>query len=216
MACINKVRTPKFLAEKSQGGPLPRTTTLGDLQGRGGLVKAILGMVREKLEPINPLNMSRSTSNTSVVFHNSQLMALVESTLPFSVRILMDGHFESLAHNDYGGRLKHPFTAHPKVDPETGELLFFGYGFLQQPFCTFSRANAIGELISSVELNQTRPVMMHDFAITEHFAVFLDLPLIFDKTNLARNRPAFDFRPEVRSHLLSSKDDSINLTFSIS
>ena len=39
-------------------------------------------------------------------------------------------------------------TAHPKLCPETGELLFFGYDF-QEPYLTYHRADAAGNLVQS-------------------------------------------------------------------
>jgi carotenoid cleavage dioxygenase len=42
-------------------------------------------------------------------------------------------------------------TAHPKTDPVTGELHFFGYGFAP-PFLTYHRLSAAGELVTSAEI----------------------------------------------------------------
>ena len=38
------------------------------------------------------------------------------------VKVLEDGDLQTLGLLDYDKRLKHPFTAHPKVDPFTGTL----------------------------------------------------------------------------------------------
>lgn len=38
------------------------------------------------------------------------------------VKVLEDGDLETLGLLDYDKRLKHSFTAHPKVDPFTGKL----------------------------------------------------------------------------------------------
>lgn len=38
------------------------------------------------------------------------------------------------------GKVEHAFTAHPKLDPETGELFYFGYSVEKKPYCEwFSR-----------------------------------------------------------------------------
>jgi hypothetical protein len=37
-----------------------------------------------------------------------------------AIRVLEDGDFETAAILDYGDKLKHSFTAHPKIDPVTG------------------------------------------------------------------------------------------------
>lgn len=41
-----------------------------------------------------------------------------------AIRVLEDGDLETLGRFDYGARLDHPFTAHPKVDPITGWSIF--------------------------------------------------------------------------------------------
>ena len=37
------------------------------------------------------------------------------------------GFIESVGHFTFGGQLTRAFTAHPKLDPDTGALHFFGY-----------------------------------------------------------------------------------------
>ncbi len=37
------------------------------------------------------------------------------------VRVLCDGLIQTLGRVTYGGKMNHPFTAHPKIDPKTGE-----------------------------------------------------------------------------------------------
>jgi carotenoid cleavage dioxygenase-like enzyme len=50
----------------------------------------------------------------------------VQGGLPFLLRVCR-GVISSLGLFSYGGKLKHQFTAHPKIDPKTGEMLFFHY-----------------------------------------------------------------------------------------
>jgi carotenoid cleavage dioxygenase-like enzyme len=110
----------------------------------------------------------------------------------------LDGYIRGMdGYNRYGGKLKHPFTAHPKADPTTGELLTFGYKLMEKPYCTYSvidnkvhdpKFNCVtfvrsfhhclmlmrkGELVRSVPINIPEPVMMHDFAITEKYTSHL-------------------------------------------
>jgi carotenoid cleavage dioxygenase-like enzyme len=61
-------------------------------------------------------------ANTSVVAHAGRIYALVESGLPTEVR----PDLSTVGAFDFGGRLTTPFTAHPKIDPASGGLLFFG------------------------------------------------------------------------------------------
>jgi carotenoid cleavage dioxygenase-like enzyme len=67
-----------------------------------------------------------------------------------------------------------------QVDPDTGELHFFGYEIMNRPYCTYSVADAAGKRIKSVPIDIPDPVMMHDFAITTNYAIFVDCPLVFN------------------------------------
>jgi carotenoid cleavage dioxygenase len=89
---------------------------------------------------------------------------------------------------DFGGKLRSPMTAHPKMDPVTGEMLFFGYDAFEPPWLRYHVVNADGELVRSEDIDIKGPAMVHDFAITERNVVFLDLPVVFD-FDLVGKRP---------------------------
>lgn len=128
-------------------------------------------------------------------------MALVENDLPMALRILVDGRFEEIGRVDYNGKLKHPFTAHPKIDPKTKELLFFGYQLEKKPWCTYSVVSSEGKLIRSTDIGLSRPIMMHDFAITENFSIFMDHPLEFTPKDIVSGKFAFQFNSNQPSRI---------------
>jgi carotenoid cleavage dioxygenase-like enzyme len=113
-------------------------------------------------------------ANTHVIEHSGRILALVESGFPYEVT----GELDTVGPVDFDGRLTTAMTAHPKIDPATGELHFFGYGLLP-PYVTYHRLSADGQLVQSAPIEVPGPTMMHDFAITENHAVFLDLPMTF-------------------------------------
>lgn len=139
--------------------------------------------------------MGKGSGNTAVAYHDGRLLALVENDAPHHISL---PYLETVGLHDYKGRLRHPFTAHPKVDPVTGELFFFGYQF-QKPYVTYSSVSANGELRSSIPINLPTPVMMHDFAITENYSILMDLPLTFDFSRVIHGKPAIMFEPEKTS-----------------
>jgi len=114
-------------------------------------------------------------ANTHVVPHAGKILALVEIGFPYE----MTPELETVGPCDFGGRLTTGMTAHPKEDPVTGELLFFGYG-VTEPYLTYHRLSADGQLVESREVEVPGPTMMHDFAITENHVIWLDLPVVFD------------------------------------
>jgi carotenoid cleavage dioxygenase-like enzyme len=115
-------------------------------------------------------------SNVSVFHHAGRLLSSGEIGLPYE---LSTADLSTLGPHDFGGRLTTAMTAHPKVDPDTGQLHFFGYGFVP-PYLTYHVADPDGTLVHSAEIEVAEPTMIHDFAITDREAVFWELPVLFD------------------------------------
>jgi carotenoid cleavage dioxygenase len=57
-------------------------------------------------------------------------------------------------------------------------------------------ADAAGVLVRSVDVPLERPVMMHDFVMTERHVVFFDLPAIFDFEGMMSGGTAVRWEPE--------------------
>ncbi|MGV0715036.1 carotenoid oxygenase family protein [Mycolicibacterium sp. XJ662] len=121
-------------------------------------------------------NLRSSVANTHVVNHAGKTLALVESSLPYEI----SNDLKTLGAYDFGGKLVDSMTAHPKICPTTGEMHFFGYGNIFAPHVTYHRVDADGELTVNRPLDVPALTMMHDFAVTAKYVVFLDLPIVFD------------------------------------
>jgi carotenoid cleavage dioxygenase len=135
-------------------------------------------------QPDDVFPVGSSAANTHVVAHAGKIFALVEVCLPTQVQ----PDLSTIGRYDFGGKLRSAMTAHPKIDPVTGEMLFFGYDPFGPPWLRFHVANAAGELVRSEDIDIRGPSMVHDFAITERHVVFLDLPVVFD-FDLVGKRP---------------------------
>merc|ERR1719409_839921 len=66
--------------------------------------------------------LRKGMANTAMVFHAGRLLCLEEGACPWEV---LPGSLDTVGPHNFAGRLRHNFTAHPKVCPATGELLFF-------------------------------------------------------------------------------------------
>ena len=121
------------------------------------------------------LDLTAGPANTSVVAHAGAIYALVESSLPYEV----SRELETIGPKDFGGRLKTPFAAHPKRCPRTGELHGFGMKLVPGAL-TYHRIDAAGALMESRRIKVKGTTMMHDFALTRNYAIFMDLPIVFD------------------------------------
>jgi carotenoid cleavage dioxygenase len=144
----------------------------------------------------NPYGPYKNTANTALVWHAGQLMALWEAGEPHTIKL---PELETIGSYTYSGKLTSAFTAHPKVDPVTGEMMFFGYSLFAPPFLQYSVVSATGELLRTVPIDLPVGVMMHDFAITEHYTIFMDLPMTFRPERIQLGEPAFKFERETPS-----------------
>jgi carotenoid cleavage dioxygenase len=131
-------------------------------------------------ERINPdtgqFDLEAGRANTHVIGHAGKIFALEEASLPNEISPDLD----TLGPYDFDGKLTTPFTAHPHVCPETGEMHFFGYGNISTPHVTYHRADANGQLVIDRPLEVPALTMMHDFALTANYVVFMDLPIVFN------------------------------------
>ena len=135
---------------------------------------------------------SKNTGNTAMVYHNGQLFALMEGATPYAISLpdLTTG-----GEHDFEGTLTHNFTAHPKVDVESGEMMTFGYSPMP-PFLTYSVVSPEGKAVHTKEITMPKGVMMHDCGITENYTIFPDLPLVFDFEGLMSGGGLLNWDPE--------------------
>ena len=131
----------------------------------------------------------KNAANTALVWHAGQLLALWEGGAPHAIRV---PELKTIGEYTYNGKLVSAVTAHPKVDPVTGEMMFFGYGFAP-PYLQYSVVSPEGELLQTEPIDIPMAVMMHDFAITEDYTIFMDLPLTFSKERMKRGEPMMKF-----------------------
>ncbi len=133
----------------------------------------------------------KNLANTHIVRHGGRYLALWEAGPPTEVTAQLD----TVGLHDFGGGLDGAFSAHPKIDPRTGQMLGFAY----QPFEPYLRYHEIaadGTLTRSVDIDLPEPSVMHDFAITEHHAIFLDAPMVLDVPAALAGGSMFRWNPD--------------------
>jgi carotenoid cleavage dioxygenase-like enzyme len=143
--------------------------------------KALFGAYRNPYtDDPSVRGVDRTVANTTPVWHAGRLFMTKEDGLPYEIN---PHTLETIGRWDYGGRLgSRTFTAHPKIDPQTGELFFFGYE--AEGLCTsavsYCIANGEGQLVSEKRFDQPYCSLLHDFAITENYALFPVFPTTTD------------------------------------
>ena len=134
-------------------------------------------------------------ANTNILWHGGRLLALEEGHQPFE----MDPRdLSSRGYLDYAGTAKR-FTAHPKIDPETGELIFFGYMTGDTLFSNgmaYGVVNRQGVVTRLDRFEAPYSSMVHDFLVTQNHVLFPILPLTGSLERAASGKPPFAWEPE--------------------
>ncbi len=116
------------------------------------------------------------TANTNIIFHGDKLLALEEGHPPFEIDPFT---LKSIGSHNYEGKLLSPMTAHPKIDPLTGEMFSFSYGFGDNKM-TYFVVDADGKLTHYSEFTTPYSSMVHDFIVTSQHVIFPVFPLVID------------------------------------
>ncbi|MFM9924222.1 carotenoid oxygenase family protein [Variovorax sp. H27-G14] len=150
----------------------------------------------------DPLAQGRNggTANTNMLWHGNRLFALEESHQPFE----LDAHtLASKGHQSFGDRVNSRCTAHPKPDPESGELHFFAYS----PDGPCSPTMLYGVMDAQCEVTQLQSFsapyasMAHDFMVTRGHVLFPVTPLTLSVERAMRGKPLLAWDASLRTHV---------------
>jgi carotenoid cleavage dioxygenase-like enzyme len=165
--------------------------------------KALFGAYRNPLgDDPSVKGRYRGTANTNAWFFGGYLFGLKEDSPP----VAMDANtMETFGYHDFDGQISAPtFTAHPKVDPETGNMCCFGYaakGLLTRDV-VYWEITPEGKVIREVEFQVPYYCMMHDFGVTRDYAVFHIVPSTSNWERLEAGLPHFGFDTTMPVHMV--------------
>jgi carotenoid cleavage dioxygenase len=174
------VRTPKWELEHEHGRAL--WGSMGDPR---------------MIEPVAQGNEG-GVANTNIVWHAGKLLALEEAHAPFAIDL------HTLESRGYDRGFKGKVTAHPKLDPKTGEMVWFAYGVGDMPLSpglSYGVTSADGTNTRRQEFQAPFSSMVHDFMVTENHVLFPVLPLTGSLERAMSGRPAFAWEPQKGSHV---------------
>lgn len=120
-------------------------------------------------DPARPAR--RTVANTAPLVFNRKLLALKEDGLPYE---LDPNTLETRAQWDAGGQWRgETFSAHPKLDPLTGEMVAFGYEAtgLASDDLYIATLDPRGRLTDSVMVKVPYVSVIHDMALTHRHVV---------------------------------------------
>jgi 8'-apo-carotenoid 13,14-cleaving dioxygenase len=123
-----------------------------------------------------PRHGNSDTVNTNVLGIGGETWALVEAG-GYPVRINAD--LETIAHDPFGGTLKGGFTAHPHMDPDSGEMHAICYEGTDQNTIRHVIVGTDGKVRREEPISVQHGPSIHDCMITENFVIIMDLPVTF-------------------------------------
>lgn len=161
-----------------------------------------------------------SVANTSILYHDGRALATCESGPPMRVQLpgletvgwyngkkaqgepQEDDGEPELGGGGPLGFMREWITAHPKVDPDTNEMILYNSAFVP-PYVHYSIIPADKNPPNSQQIPQRllnapvagiqSPKMMHDFGASRNHTIIMDLPLTLDPINLAKGQPSIMF-----------------------
>lgn len=183
------------------------------------VLRAVLLTILSRLPGSKQVIKKISVANTAFMYHDGRALATCESGPPLRVQLpeldtvgWYDGNIaegepasedaqekEVLGGEGLMGFMKEWTTAHPKVDPITKEMIMFHSTFAP-PYVHYSILPAVREkskipdpsiqrLVNKAVSGVSTARMMHDFGVSRHHTVIMDLPLTMDPMQTIKGKP---------------------------
>ena len=139
-------------------------------------------------------------ANTAIVWHAGRLLALEEGHQPYELDPVT---LESIGSWTYRGKLHTAMTAHPKIDPATGEMIFFAY-MATGPFAADAMLHKVdpeGILTQSIHIPTPYSAMIHDFVVTENYILIPVFPISGSLERAMEGGAPFAWEPDKGVHI---------------
>ncbi|MGZ6973746.1 MAG: carotenoid oxygenase family protein [Acidimicrobiia bacterium] len=134
---------------------------------------------------------AKNWSNTNVISHAGRILSLWEGGAPYE----LTWRFGTVGEHTFDGGLPGAMCAHPKIDPVWDELCWFRYS-AEPPYLVYGVVSPRGQISRTTPVDIPRPVLMHDFAVTDQHVVFFDSPAVLDPSAAVTGAPVVRWEPE--------------------
>jgi carotenoid cleavage dioxygenase-like enzyme len=142
-----------------------------------------------------------SNANTALVWHGGRLLALKEGARPYELDPVT---LETRGVWDFYGELQGTtFTAHPKLDPVTGEMIAFSYNSSGRPDedVMLFDIDRGGHITRTQRFRAPYSSMIHDWLVTREHLIFTFSPMISDYERMKTEPQYFIWDPSLESHV---------------
>jgi carotenoid cleavage dioxygenase len=143
--------------------------------------------------------VDRTVSNTTPVWHGGRLFMTKEDGRPYEIN---PHTLETVGSWNYEGKLRsRTMTAHPRIDPHTGEMFFYGYEAdgLATRDVAYCIADRDGNLVSEQWFKAPYVASIHDFVITGKYAIFPIYPTTADLARMKAGGPHWAHQQDLES-----------------
>ncbi|MEM8720231.1 MAG: carotenoid oxygenase family protein [Cyanobacteria bacterium P01_G01_bin.39] len=164
----------------------------------------------------NWLKPVKNTANTALLALDDRLLALWEGGNPHALDLhdLSTIGIEQLS----GLTDKQAFSAHPKVDPVTGNIFNYGIGAGANAVLNLYRCDATGKLEQHNTHTLSGLPLIHDFCFAGEYLVFLVSPVRVNLASVAIKQQSYsdslEWKPELGTEILIFDRDSLSLVSS--
>jgi len=170
--------------------------------------RSLFGMYRNRFTD-DPLvvGLDRTTANTAFAEYNGHFLAMKEDGLPYEID---PDTLETIGRFDFDGQVSSScLTAHPKGDPATGEFFTYGSQARGEGSCdiAYYAFDATGHRTAERWFEAPFASMVHDFAVTEHYAILPIMPATVDLDRMRAGGATYVWEPEKGAHVAIFRRD---------
>ena len=138
----------------------------------------------------------KDNAGTDIICHAGQLLATMsQGSEPWRLDPIT---LETLGPDTNWARhlIPHGIGSHYKVDPETGEMMFFNYPETW-PYMHYGVVDRHNQLVHYVPIELPGARWPHDLGVTRHYTILHDTPQFFDPELLKKGVRKLAFHPEI-------------------
>jgi len=177
-----------------------------------GSVGKLLEVPQEVIAAGGEPNPVRNTANTNVLYHGGKLLAMWEGGFPH----LLNNDLSTVGLYDYDGALQpgDALTAHPKVCPDTGQLISCTQRW-DSPAYNVQIFDRNAKPLRTIPVEFSRKGIIHDLQITENYVVIFYAPAFHSLERAMRGEDPFLWEPEQGTRIVVIPRDgrSENIVF---
>ena len=121
------------------------------------------------------------TANTNIVGIDGRTFAIVEAG---GMPVELSDTLDTIAHNPFDDTLQNTFSAHPHLDPATGEMHAICYDAQTPDTVWHTVVDQGGKVVREEPIAVKDGPSIHDCQITKNYALVFDLPAVFSLKRL--------------------------------